>query len=452
MADTVLERRNPRPIRSERDRAVGLLGVLTLFIIVYGVVVFWGGVGTRSDPTVVAALTSFVSIGIAVLVTTFSFVFVALSLVSAQFSPRVVRHFWHGDRFRYIFLWSSIAVFGFCFCVQFFDVPRLHILGLFLGAYQIFVLFPVFLGYLADNMNAASITRSIADRTVSEIAAHYEPHRSADTIEPAKGVVRAHSSGFLQRIDNDRLVAVFVRLQAGEPDLKLKISNYLGSFIEVGSTLVRFEPPVEIDEASASEIVRSFSIDKFRSYEQDIEYGIRQLVDIAVKAISPAVNDPTTCVNCIHYLGVILKELAVKEDRSSMAAKLEAIGITLKEPNFEQYLDDAFDQIYQFGRRDHTIVRTLIGVLTEIISAVPDLRRVDTVVKEIVEMELDFLTDEGREGSFALAEHRNYVRKSLIRFFTVAGERFETFGNAQGSVEVRKRANQLESSIEGPKG
>ncbi len=452
MADTGQKRRSRRPIRSERDRAVALGGILALVILAYGVVVFWGGVGTRSDPTVVAALTSFVSIGIAVLVTTFSFVFVALSLVSAQFSPRVVRHFWHGDRFRYIFLWSSIAVFGFCFCVQFFDVPRLHILGLFFGAYQIFVLFPVFLGYLADNMNAASITRSIANRTVSEITAHYEPHPSADTIEPEKGVVKANSSGFLQRIDTDRLIAVFVRLQASEPGLKLKISNYLGSFIEVGSTLVSFEPPVDVSDTDASEIVRSFSIYKFRSYEQDIEYGIRQLVDIAVKAISPAVNDPTTCVNCIHYLGVILKELAVKADRSSMAAKLEAIGIILKEPNFEQYLDDAFDQIYQFGRRDHTIVRTLIGVLTEIMSAVPDTARAETVVKEVSEMELDFLTGERRESLFALAEHRNYVRKSLIRFYAIGGERFESFGNAHGAAELRKRAAELELSIEGPKG
>jgi uncharacterized membrane protein len=55
-----------------------------------------------------------------------------------------------------------------------------------------------------------------------------------------------------------------------------------------------------------------FTVNTFRSYTQDINFGVRKLVDIAIKAISPAVNDPTTCLNCIDQLGDIARNLQLK--------------------------------------------------------------------------------------------------------------------------------------------
>ena len=120
--------------------------MLALFLVGWAFFVRDQNVFSMAEPMMRAALSSWVSIGITILVTTFSFVFVALSLVSVQFSPRIVRHFWHRDRFRALFLWSSIAVCAFCFVIQFTENSSLHALGLFLGAYQTFVLFPLFLG------------------------------------------------------------------------------------------------------------------------------------------------------------------------------------------------------------------------------------------------------------------------------------------------------------------
>ncbi len=437
-----------RPIRRERDRAMTLLSVLALFLIGYVVIASYGSTVQRIDATVVAGLTSFVSIGIAVLVTTFSFVFVALSLVSAQFSPRVVRHFWHGDRFRFVFLWSSILVFGYCFVIQFVESPRLHLLGLVLGSYQIFVMFPVFLGYLADNLNAASITKKIADRTLVEIADSYLEHAEAAKFDEPVGVVVSRSSGFLEKIDSERLLLAFEPLKNEHPELELHISNYLGSFIEIGTSLISLVPPIAIDDSVRSKIASCFSVNKFRSDDQDIEYGVRQLVDIGIKAISPALNDPTTCVNCIHYLGVIVKELAVRDDRSMLARKLGAAGIILKEPTFEQYLDDAFDQIYHFGRRDHVIVRTVIGVLREVVSAVPDVSRAKVVVNEVSDMELGHLIGEASDTQFGLVESRNYVRKSLTGFYRAAAERFELLGESELAFEMSSLSKAYDVNME----
>lgn len=437
-----------RPIRSERDRALALLAVLGVFLVAFVVVAINDPLVRSLDDKLIGALTAFVSIGVSVLVTTFSFVFVALSLVSAQFSPRVVRHFWHADRFRFVFLWSSIAVFAFCFIVQFFDVPRLHLLGLFLGSYQIFVLFPVFLGYLADNINAASITKNISDRTVAEIARDYAMHPECIDDSQEHGVFVAQQSGFLENIDTERLVVAFRSIRSDDKEIKLKVSNYIGSFVEVGSPLAILVPARPISDNEQIAIAKCFSLHKFRSYDKDIEYGIRQLVDIGVKAISPAINDPTTCVNCIHHLGVIIKEIGMRDDESELSKRLKAEGILLKEPSFEQYLDDAFDQIYQWGRRDHVIVRTIISALTEVASALPTVERVKVILKEIDEMELSWLLDGGATKEFALAEHRNYARKSVMHFYSKAADRLEVLSETRLAQSARQIARKFELSIE----
>ncbi|NOT46236.1 MAG: DUF2254 domain-containing protein [Acidobacteria bacterium] len=420
-----------QPVRTDRDRAVVLLGILAGFLAVFVVLLLtlsnrsWTGL-SQLLPSLGIAM---IGVGITVLVTTFSFVFVALSLVSVQFSPRVVRHFWHGDRFRSIFLWSFIAIFAFLFVVQFLPHVELHLLAVILAAYAVFVLFPSFLSYLADNLNAASITKNIADRTLDEIDRDLAPLRRTQSTYPS--AICSDKIGFLENIDTERLSMVFSRLRANEPMAVLKSVNYFGSFVEVGSPLAVIEPETELGGRTESEIRECFVLHKFRSIDQDIEYGIRQLVDIGVKAISPAVNDPTTCVNCIHYLGVIIKELIGRESRSVKSLKLEKQGILLKEPSFEQYIDDAFDQIYQFGRNDHVIVRAIIGVLTEIISAAPDADRAAIVVKEIGEMELTALYQAGGREMFPLIENRNYVRKALRKFYIAAGEKLDRLGKPE---------------------
>ena len=419
---------------------IGFLAVYLLLLVVLGRP-SWNAL-EQMLPSLGIAM---IGVGITVLVTTFSFVFVALSLVSVQFSPRVMRHFWHGDKFRRIFLWFFISIFGFLFVVQFAGIAQLQLLAVILSAYGVFVLFPAFLGYLADNINAASIASNIANRTLEEIDRDLE--RLNDDPSPPPSTICSETSGFLAAIDTDRLLAVFSGLRRDRPDAVLRVANYLGSFVEVGSPLAVIEPETTLSAAIKSEMKACFVLHKFRSIDQDIEYGVRQLVDIGVKAISPAVNDPTTCVNCIHYLGVIVKELAGRDLRSRKSAILESRGIMIKEPTFEQYIDDAFDQIYQFGRRDHVIVRTLISVLTEILSAAADSGRAAVVAKEVGDMELNSLYEADQESAFPLVEFRDYVRKALRRFYETAADKFERLGDPVASAEHRRRAEAVGASF-----
>ncbi len=409
------------------EHRVGLLcSVLFICLLVWGGLAF--GLEAQTSEKLFSmlpsALNTIVGIGVTVLITTFSFVFVALSLVSVQFSPRVIRHFWHGDNFRRVFLWSFVFVFGFCFAVQFFEWPRVQLLALTLGFYLIFAIFPIFLGYLAENINAATIARHLAKVTVAEIKENYEDLPNIE--ETGDSVIRSKGKGYLDNVDSERLIGFFSTLKKAHPEISMQIPNYIGSFIEEMSALAVISPTIEIDQKTADDLSSCFRFSRFRSIDQDVEYGIRQLVDIGIKAISPAVNDPTTCVNCLNYLGVIVKNLAIREDKSLKAKELEQNGIFLREPSFEKFVDDAFNQIYQWGKSDYVIVKTIIRILTDIISIVPNEKRFEAVMHEINEMELSYLDDKTQVGPIQMREHRSYVRKSLKIFYTTAALRAQT--------------------------
>jgi uncharacterized membrane protein len=426
-----------------------LFFILGVFVGAYGLAVFGLSDGdlSRIYAALPGALNSLVATGIAVLVTTFSFVFVALSLVSVQFSTRVVRQFWHSDPFRRFFLWAYIGIFAACFLIQFFDVPRVQFLFAVLGFYLIFVIFPAFLTYLANNLNAATIVQSIARRTLIEIIDQYEPVASANA-DGDSDKVRSKKSGYLEHIDTAQLSAEFARVRKDHPDARLIVSNYLGSFVEVSSKLAEITPRVGLDRRTESALRRCFHMGRFRSIDQDIGYGIRQLVDIAIKAISPAVNDPTTCINCLHYLGVIIKSLALRDSRSITAKELEKNGIIIREPEFERYVNDAFDQIYQWGRKDYIVIRALLNTLSDIISVITDGAKCEIIARQVEDMELGHLIDKPVESPIGLKEHRNSLRRSLKRFYSTAARQFAASGRPDREPFFRQMDENIAASME----
>ena len=106
--------------------------------------------------------------------------------------------------------------------------------------------------------------------------------------------------------------------------------------------------------------------------QQDVAFGLRQIVDIALKAISPAVNDPTTALNCIDHLGAILVVLAARKypdpGRYDARGRLRVIA---HERTFHDLARLAFDQIRHYGAGDHIIVLRMIDVIAQVAAATP---------------------------------------------------------------------------------
>jgi uncharacterized membrane protein len=101
--------------------------------------------------------------------------------------------------------------------------------------------------------------------------------------------------------------------------------------------------------------------------QQDVHYGIRQIVDMALKAISPAVNDPTTASTCIDQLARILCHLARRRILPlEMHDEAGALRLVRRPVTFHTSVDLAFNQLRQYGRGDMAVCLRIVRALTEI--------------------------------------------------------------------------------------
>lgn len=390
-------------------------------------------------------LTALAGILTTIVVTTFSFVFVALQLASVQFSPRIIRSFFEYDHFSRFFLWSFLACVGYLMGLQYFGwseasliYPKFGIVGSF---YLILMVFPLFIHHIVGNINASSITQNIARRTIEEIDELYEslPFFEAET---GKLQLLAPESGYLDSIRYEALEALFPL----EKDVKMTVRPHIGSFVIKGGLLAEIDCPPALRDFYAQltkPIQACFVIDKFRSYKQDIPFGIRQLVDIAIKAISPAVNDPTTALNCIDYLGTIIQRAAQSEANSREAKLLSQKNIHIREFSFEQLVDLAFDQIYFWGKEDYIVVRHLLKTITNLLPFMPSQDKLKVLIRQVEDFELQYLHDEDQKGrltsTFPRKEHRNSLRDHLFEFYKealeVIGEKAPDAGVFSGRQE-----------------
>lgn len=390
-------------------------------------------------------LTALAGILTTIVVTTFSFVFVALQLASVQFSPRIIRSFFEYDHFSRFFLWSFLACVGYLMGLQYFGwseasliYPKFGIVGSF---YLILMVFPLFIHHIVGNINASSITQNIARRTIEEIDELYEslPFFKAET---GKLQLLAPESGYLDSIRYEALEALFPL----EKDVKMTVRPHIGSFVIKGGLLAEIDCPPALRDFYAQltkPIQACFVIDKFRSYKQDIPFGIRQLVDIAIKAISPAVNDPTTALNCIDYLGTIIQRAAQSEANSREAKLLSQKNIHIREFSFEQLVDLAFDQIYFWGKEDYIVVRHLLKTITNLLPFMPSQDKLKVLIRQVEDFELQYLHDEDQKGrltsTFPRKEHRNSLRDHLFEFYEgvleVIGEKAPDAGVFSGRQE-----------------
>jgi uncharacterized membrane protein len=406
-------------------------------------------------------LTAMAGVLTSIVVTTFSAVFVALTLASAQFSPRIVRGFFHEDWRVQLVLILFVLDIAYCFVIKFLGLTQLNSvfeilgfqinfaeLGIGFGVVLILVVFPYFVYYLIRNINAAKITKNIATRTIHEIKVHFRDRWSLldkETIPTSEPKTDEHfmpipamDSGYLDHYNTPSLR--LVRLLGH----KVHINRFVGSFVSKGSIVgyVEYSGKNAFRKRLLSWLIQSsIALREYRSYTQDVNFGIRQLVDIAIKAISPAVNDPTTAITCINYLGEIVKEFSGCRLPSRLTVRLEEGGIHVNEFNFEKVVDQAFNQIHQWGRTDHVIVRHIVHVVTEIIQANENPHNLLILVKEIEDMELLEKSPLEMKEIFLFNEYVASLRRNyLYRFLKSSLRAIDRIAHRIDSLPENQRA------------
>jgi uncharacterized membrane protein len=117
----------------------------------------------------------------------------------------------------------------------------------------------------------------------------------------------------------------------------------------------------------------AFEFGPSRTLQQDIEFGVLQIVDIALKAISPAVNDPSTAISCVDQLSRILIRFAAREGPSSLLCDPPGVvRVSIMWTNFVRVLDAAFEQIRLYSQTDVAVSLRMMRALYDIAGTTPD--------------------------------------------------------------------------------
>ncbi|MGO4525151.1 DUF2254 domain-containing protein [Microvirga sp. 2MCAF35] len=192
-----------------------------------------------------------------------------------------------------------------------------------------------------------------------------------DDIPPKAGTVSLGRSGYIQVIDYDRLVSVACRERA-----LLEVKVRAGHFVLAGGehVVVHAARPLGID---AVEAVRdAVVVGEERSPAQDLEHGLRQLVEIGLRALSPGINDPHTAVAVVDRLGAAFEEIFQRVLPPSLLPDQEGvIRVIARRSDVQGLVDAAFDPLRQAGQEIPAVLIRMADVLGQLASI---LRRQDT--------------------------------------------------------------------------
>jgi len=317
-----------------------------------------------------------------------SLMLVAVQLASSQFSPRTVRN-WIGDRTQQVSIAVVLGTSIYCLLVLRdirgpdegeVQLPHVSILAaVALGILSLmFVIRSV--DRLTDRLRIGSVAAALMNETIAiiELDERLESYESpsltpaalptsAERITdppPDAFAIEAPMAGWVQQIDLTTIVAATPRGST------IYIAVSVGSFTFPDSPVAWVWPAPEDEQRCSAEILKGFAFGDGRTMQQDIEFGVKQMVDIALRALSPGVNDPNTASDLIVHIGVTMLAIWQRPIAASVRSE-DGRRVIRSDLQHGEYLHAAFDPIRLYGAQDPsvgaTMVRTLLTLHSETI-------------------------------------------------------------------------------------
>jgi len=315
----------------------------------------------------------------------FSMILVVLALASSQYTSRILRNFMR-SRVTQIVLGIFAGIFTYCLIVlrtirsgdEGAFVPNLAVFFGFVLALVGVGTLMFFIHHIASSIQASSIIASIAKETNATINLLF-PEKLGQSLDEEDDdqtppplakrnwcVIQSKESGYIQNVNNAGLLRV-----ARDWKTVVRIERGIGEFVVQNAPLVSLAMEEQPDQETIAALQAAFSISRFRTVEQDPAFGIRQIVDVGLKALSPGINDTTTAVTCVDYLTAILALIAPRQIPSSRLYEEGELLVIAKGSSFKGFLSESFDQIRNNASGNVAIIlrmldsfQTLAGLTT----------------------------------------------------------------------------------------
>ncbi len=310
------------------------------------------------------------------LITTFtlllSMMLITVQLASSQFSPRTLRD-WLGNRQLQHSIGIVLGTAVFCLLAlrstrQFDDgagtlVPHVTVIvAVLLGVASLIAVVSSVDG-TTNRLRIGSVAARISSQTIDVIQQNdgvtvgQDPQITSVGTDPdldldRATVVETSTAGWVQQIDDDALLAA---VPEGHTAMVVAL---IGGFVPAHGPLVRLSPAVDEQDSCLTRLRDAIAVGDSRTMQQDIEFGLVQLTDIAVRALSPGVNDPTTACDILVHLGDVMLALWATP-RGSTTLTDDGRTVIRHRPTHADYLDRAFLPILHYGRQDVQVVATM---------------------------------------------------------------------------------------------
>jgi uncharacterized membrane protein len=303
-----------------------------------------------------------------------------VQMATGTLSPRFMR-LWYRDRLQKLVLASFTATFAFSFSllrtVDSGSVPDLGVTLAGLAVTVDIVLLLIYLDRFVHTLRPVAVAAAMARAGLAVVAGIERAEAAAPRLvgggwnPKAPSVpVRADRSGAIQAVNVRAVVAL-----AGERDLLCCLRHTVGDFITTGGVLMDVQGP--LTDADARRLRGVVALGHERTIDQDPAFAMRIIVDIAIRALSPAVNDPTTATQMINHLGELLAGIGAHDLRSHgrLADATGQLRLTVPTRTWDDYLELGISEIRQYGRSSPQICRRLHAMLVDLEVMVLPLNR-----------------------------------------------------------------------------
>ncbi len=320
--------------------------------------------------TVLATIASIMATATALL---YSALLVVQQLTASQFSPRLVSGI---PRDPWVQTGAGLTLGTTAYSLLTLALLRAHtavdqtagvVIAMALAA-GAFVAFILTLLHISQMIQVNTVIHRVASETAEAIRCRMHTSRHPAAADPQVVAdhppqrIRATHSGYLQTVDYDELLAL-----ALDVGVAIQVTQPIGEFVTRDVTVFEVYTAGNLAPRFVDKLRDTLAIGKTPTIEQDPEFGLRLLVDIALRALSPAINDPSTAVTCIDHMEDLLLLAADHFDEDEVERQHEGEWVIRHCPTtFTRLLDRACRQLRHYGARDYAVQIRLQRLLFEL--------------------------------------------------------------------------------------
>lgn len=312
----------------------------------------------------------------------FSLLTVPLSLAASQFGSRLLRIYLRDSTIQGIL---AVFVGAFVYCLMLAlaipadesegDTPQLAVtFGMVLSLVALASLL-LLIQHIASALQAPNLVAAASDELGGVIESimgdeddgrldqrRAEAQSFVNQLDQAAFPIHAARQGYVQAVDVE--VALMV---AARYDLVIRLVRSAGHFVQAGELIALAGPPGNVHNMAAANIADAYRLGNLRTPSQDLEYGVNQIAEVAVRAMSAAINDPYTAMTCLDHLGARLSAIAARPmPPSSLYDDDGRLRLITDDHSFAELLRAAFDMLRRASRETPDVLLSMLAAIEEI--------------------------------------------------------------------------------------